>query len=59
MTKSCQQIIQEILTEATENGKTISEKELIKKLDDVEGFWEQAMREDLVERKKKAKVKDL
>ncbi len=47
MQKSCKNIIKEILTEATKNGKTISEDELIKKLDAIDGFWEQAEREDL------------
>ncbi len=45
MEKDCKTIIQEILTKATENGKTITEDELIARLDKIEGFWEKAERE--------------
>lgn len=46
MPKTCQEIIKEILLEATANGQTITEKELIKILDRTPGFWEQAILED-------------
>jgi hypothetical protein len=46
MKKSCKAIIEEILIKATAEGKTITEDELIKKLDKIKGFWEQAAEDE-------------
>ena len=46
MDKSCQEIIQEILIKAQSEGKKLSEHQLIKILDRIPGFWEQARDEE-------------